>query len=422
MAHLLIWGETREMLAGDLPAGPPADEVRSLAGLEAALDGRGAALVLADPALSSRPSGTRSRPGCARGGSAQAVLVAVADPADGDEVLRRFPFVDDLLVRPVTPLRLRRKLERAIEALGSRRAIRQLERAYSRRGEELSELNKIGVALSAERDIDHLLELILQQEPRDHRARTRGACTSSSAAQEPRNGNGDRLRFKLAQNDSVAVALRGVHDPPRRDLDRRLRGAHRRAGERGRRLPPARGLALPHQPLLRREVGLPHQVDAGRAHARPPGRGDRRRAAHQQEARPGAVLQPASLVDDQVMSFTTVDRNLVESLASQAAVAFENADLIQRMRKLFETFVHAAVAAIEQRDPTTSGHSERVAILTVGLAERVDAVGAGPFADLRFTRDQIQELRYARAAPRLRQGRRSRRSTCARGRSSTPAR
>ena len=51
--------------------------------------------------------------------------------------------------------------------------------------------------------------------------------------------------------------------------------------------------------------------------------------------------------------------------------------------------------AIEQRDPTTSGHSERVAVLTVGLAEKVDAVTAGPLARLSFTRDQLQEIRYA---------------------------
>jgi HD-GYP domain-containing protein (c-di-GMP phosphodiesterase class II) len=110
---------------------------------------------------------------------------------------------------------------------------------------------------------------------------------------------------------------------------------------------------------------------------------------------PTTVLQAVSLVDEQVVSFTAVDRDLVESLASQAAVAFENADLIQRMRRLFETFVHAAVAAVEKRDPVTSGHSERVAILTVELIKTVDAVSVGPLADLRFTRDQVEEVRYA---------------------------
>jgi response regulator RpfG family c-di-GMP phosphodiesterase len=76
-------------------------------------------------------------------------------------------------------------------------------------------------------------------------------------------------------------------------------------------------------------------------------------------------------------------------------VAFENADLIQRIRTLFDQFIHQAVKAVEMRDPTTSGHSERVALLTVGLAERVDGVTDGPLAGIRFTREQVEEIRYA---------------------------
>ena len=137
MAHLLVWGETREILSGELPASPPAEEVRSLAALEAALDGRGAALVLADPRYLEAER-DEVEAWLRAGGSAQVVLVAVADPAEGDEVLRRFPFLDDLLLRPVTPVRLRRRLERALEALHNRRVIQQLESALSRKGEELT--------------------------------------------------------------------------------------------------------------------------------------------------------------------------------------------------------------------------------------------------------------------------------------------
>jgi HD-GYP domain-containing protein (c-di-GMP phosphodiesterase class II) len=110
---------------------------------------------------------------------------------------------------------------------------------------------------------------------------------------------------------------------------------------------------------------------------------------------PKAVLRPVTLVDEMVVPFTSVDEELVTSLASQAAVAFENTKLIRDIKNLFESFVSAAVTAIEQRDPTTSGHSERVAILTVGLIERVDAIAFGPLADLRFTPDQVEEVRYA---------------------------
>src|SRR5262249_26959351 len=108
-----------------------------------------------------------------------------------------------------------------------------------------------------------------------------------------------------------------------------------------------------------------------------------------------AVLQPVQLVEETVIPFTSVDEELVTSLASQAAVAFENARLIQDIRDLFNAFVAASVTAVESRDPTTSGHSKRVATLTVGLAEKVDALDIAPFREVRFTRDQLQEIRYA---------------------------
>jgi HD-GYP domain-containing protein (c-di-GMP phosphodiesterase class II) len=108
-----------------------------------------------------------------------------------------------------------------------------------------------------------------------------------------------------------------------------------------------------------------------------------------------AKLQPVSVVDEQVVPFTSTDEELVTSLASQAAVALENARLIEGIKSLFNSFVRASVTAIESRDPTTSGHSSRVAELTVGLAERMDALDDGPFRDVHFTKDQLQEIRYA---------------------------
>ena len=268
MTHLLIWGETREILAGDLPASPPAEEVRSLAALEAALDGQEAALVLADPRyLEAERDDVEAW--LRAGGSAQVVLVAVADPADGDEVLRRLPFVDDLLLRPVTPVRLRRKLERAVEAVHSRRAIRQLENALSRKGDELSELNEIGVALSAERDIEKLLELILQQEPRDHR-RGRGQPLPRRARDGAGNGNGDRLRFKLPQNDTVVVP--DSRSSRSRSTRRRSPATSRSPGESvnvadAYRLPEGSPFHISRS--FDEKSGYRIEVDAGRADERP---------------------------------------------------------------------------------------------------------------------------------------------------------
>lgn len=101
------------------------------------------------------------------------------------------------------------------------------------------------------------------------------------------------------------------------------------------------------------------------------------------------------LLEDQVISFNEEDQELMQVFASQAAVAIENAQLTESIENLFESFVHASVKAIEARDPTTSGHSDRVATLTVELALAVHKVSIGPFKNVIFSEEQIRELRYA---------------------------
>jgi HD-GYP domain-containing protein (c-di-GMP phosphodiesterase class II) len=96
-----------------------------------------------------------------------------------------------------------------------------------------------------------------------------------------------------------------------------------------------------------------------------------------------------------VMSYSRRDLALISSLASQAAVAVENSTLYEEIHRLFEGFVRAAVTAIEARDPATSGHSFRVADLTLGLAEVVDRCTTGGYAETHFSPAQMRELRYA---------------------------
>ncbi len=99
--------------------------------------------------------------------------------------------------------------------------------------------------------------------------------------------------------------------------------------------------------------------------------------------------------DENVVPFDAGSEQLALALASQAGICLENTILYDEIQSLFAGFVDAAVTAIESRDPTTSGHSRRVATLTVALAERVDALDQGPFAGLRFTRDELRQIEYA---------------------------
>ena len=110
---------------------------------------------------------------------------------------------------------------------------------------------------------------------------------------------------------------------------------------------------------------------------------------------PGVKLTTPKIVGEEVGPFSQQRQELASSLASQAAVALENNQLYAQIEIMFGGFVKAAVTAIESRDPTTFGHSARVAELTVALAKTVDRQDSGPFKDIHFTREDIREISYA---------------------------
>jgi HD-GYP domain-containing protein (c-di-GMP phosphodiesterase class II) len=105
------------------------------------------------------------------------------------------------------------------------------------------------------------------------------------------------------------------------------------------------------------------------------------------------VIQALNKKDEK--SFTLEDEELLLALGGSAAVALENAFLHRDIERLFEGFIRASVYAIEARDPTTSGHSERVAVLTVAVAEAVNKQPPPEHRALRFSEVELREVRYA---------------------------
>ncbi|MBI1921835.1 MAG: GAF domain-containing protein [Geobacter sp.] len=93
--------------------------------------------------------------------------------------------------------------------------------------------------------------------------------------------------------------------------------------------------------------------------------------------------------------FDTQEEKLLSAIASVAAISIKNSQLYSEIKNLFEGFIDASVSAIEARDPTTSGHSARVATLTEELGKLVDASDLPHFRKITFTKEQLLEIRYA---------------------------
>ncbi|MBX3133456.1 MAG: GAF domain-containing protein [Gemmatimonadaceae bacterium] len=257
---------------------------------------------------------------------------------------------------------------------------------------DLRELSRVGAALATERDLDTLLGMILTQARRLSDA----DAGSLYLVEKDEAGNPATLRFKLSQNTTLPelpfsefsipidhsslsgyVAATGerlmigdVYLLPEHVSYRQNRSFDDKFGYRTKSM-----LVLPMFTLKDEIIGVLQLINRKRDFA--------------------TVLSSAAVVDREVIAFDEYVTEVVSALAAQAAVAIENSHLYEDIERLFEGFVTAAVTAIESRDPTTSGHSFRVATLTTGLAESVDRAGEGPYRGLTFTKDQLRELRYA---------------------------
>ncbi len=100
-------------------------------------------------------------------------------------------------------------------------------------------------------------------------------------------------------------------------------------------------------------------------------------------------------IDFEVIEFDHKSERIIRSLASQATIAVENNQLYQELRTLFESFMAASVSAVESRDPSTAGHSRRVSKLSVALAHHINLCEDGPLNNINFTVNQIQTIKYA---------------------------
>ena len=107
------------------------------------------------------------------------------------------------------------------------------------------------------------------------------------------------------------------------------------------------------------------------------------------------LLNAQDIKTKKVIPFSDGVQKSVEALSSQAAVAITNKNLIKDLEVLFESFIKLIASAIDAKSPYTGGHCSRVPEITMMLAESVNEINDGPFAGIQFTDKEMYELKIA---------------------------
>jgi HD-GYP domain-containing protein (c-di-GMP phosphodiesterase class II) len=277
-------------------------------------------------------------------------------------------------------------LRNLLEALHARQRARDEQRWSDRYKYEIGELIAISRAVASERDLVRLLGLILEKS-----RYVTGADAGSIYIVEFEGGAPKKIRFMVSQNDSMAVDFREFTLP----VDEQSMVGRTVVGRKILNIPDLQAGAVRHNAQLDRRSGYQTRsmLAVPLINQRDEVIGvvqliNKKRSASEK------LLTPEDF-DRLVVPFDRRSEELAETLASQTGISLENAMLYEEIQRLFEGFVNAAVTAIESRDPTTSGHSHRVASLTRGLAEVVDRVDTGKLVEVRFTREDLKQIEYA---------------------------
>ncbi len=257
----------------------------------------------------------------------------------------------------------------------------------------LEQLNEIGASLSAERDINRLLETILLAA----KAIT-GADGGTLYLLTEEDGT-KRLKFEIMRTQSLNIAMGGTTGTPIPFYPIHL---YSKDGKPNNQMVAAFA-ALTGQTVNIADAYTAEGFDFNGTRNFDKKTGYRSKSFltvpmknHENEII--GVLQLINSQDPasgEVVAFSDADQRLAESLASQAAIALTNRQLINQLEALFESFIAMINTAIDEKSPYTGGHCQRVPELTMMLAEAVNETKQGPLRDFDMSDKDRYELKIA---------------------------
>jgi len=257
----------------------------------------------------------------------------------------------------------------------------------------LEQLNEIGASLSAERDINRLLESILLAA----KAITRADGGTLYLLTE--EDGTKRLKFEIMRTQSLNIAMGGTTGTPIPFYPIHLYG---KDGA------PNNQMVAAFAALTGQTVNIADAYTVEGFDFNGTRNFDKKTGYHSKsfltvpmKNHENEIIGVLQLINSQdpvsgeVVAFSDSDQRLAESLASQAAIALTNRQLINQLEALFESFIAMINSAIDEKSPYTGGHCQRVPELTMMLAEAVNETKDGPLRDFEMTDKDRYELKIA---------------------------
>ncbi len=99
--------------------------------------------------------------------------------------------------------------------------------------------------------------------------------------------------------------------------------------------------------------------------------------------------------DGDTTSFSQEEEVLTESVATLAALVLSNVQLIEAQKELFESFIRIIASAIDEKNPHTSKHCQRLPVIAMLIAEAINRTGKGAYAVFSFNEAELYELGIA---------------------------
>ncbi len=314
--------------------------------------------------------------------------------------------VTELVPKPLDVDALAHAIRNSVELVGTSLRLADMDNRLTKAADQIDKLYRIGTALSTEHNLQRLLDMILFECRRATSADAGSLYLIEEGDPEENQKNPawpyrrekefpKQLRFTCSQNDSISVPfvsfampvstasisgyvaakgevlnLRDVYELPEGTPFSFNSGFDKKSGYRS-----VSMLVVPMRNHKGDITGVIQLINKKKNFS--------------------TILDKPENTPRHVTAFDDGDAQLLLSLASQAAVSIEKVRLIDDVEKLFEALAQSFAATLEYRDTATGGHSYRLAQYAQTVARIINEQTTGPFAGVKFSEDELRELKYA---------------------------